>query len=267
MPEFTATESSGFNRVIKELGEEIAVLSGQIKQAGVIQREYDSKEIARKAKEVESLPEVEREQSSAKRELELLTVKYADENQRKAHLLTVIHQGWAQTHARFQERRLSMEEDARKVSDKLDTEREGARARIEDERSASAATLSPRRTQLDTERASINQEWKVFGELKPPAEIAETEAKMRKADQRQRDEVTQQERLRSELALAKVGLKTDREKLERDAVAERARIEKVIAELEVERGATDGDLDAFDASLARFFQTEAPESCRTQRRR
>lgn len=81
-----------------------------------------------------------------------------------------------------------------------------------------------------------------------------------KADQRQRDEVTRQERLRSELALSKERLKTDREKLERDVVAERARIEEVIAQLEVERGATDGDLGAFDASLARFFQMEAPES-------
>jgi hypothetical protein len=255
-----AAESGRLNQAIEKLGKEIAVLDGHITQAGTIQTEYDSKDIARKTKELASLAERELELLLAQRELEALTAKYADENQRKEHLLAVARQGWAETHARFQQRRLTIEEDARTASEKRDAEKETARARIEDERSAAAAALGPRRKQLDAERSFLNQDWKAFGELKPPAEIAETEAKMKQADQRQRDEAAQQERLRSELALAREKLKTEREKLERDALTERQHVEEGIARSELERGRIEGDLEAFDVSLARFFQTQAPES-------
>jgi Protein of unknown function (DUF3584) len=254
-----AAECVRINQIIDDLGKEIAVLEDRIKEAGVIQREYNSKEIARKTKEVNSLPEREEEQRVAERQLEALTAKYGDENQRRTHLLAVVHQSWTEAYARIQQQRLAIEEDFRKASEKLDEEKEAARVRMELERAASAGALSPRRNQLDVERTALNKDWKVFGELSPPPEIAETEAKMNRADQRQREEGARQGQHRNELALAKEKLKGERERLERDAGTERDRITESIGRMQTERSRFERELEAFDTSLARFFQKEAPD--------
>jgi len=254
-----AAECGLIDHVIKDLGKEIAVLEDRIKEAGAIQREYNSKEIARKTKEVNSLPEREEEQRVAQHELDALTAKNVDEKQRRIHLLAVVRQSWTEAYARIQQQRLAIEEDFRKASEKLDAEKEAARDRMELERAAADEALSPRRTQLDVERTALNKDWKVFGELSPPPEIAETEAKMNQADQRQREEGARQEQHRNELALAREKLKSERERLERDAATERDRITQSIGRMETEGSRTERELEAFDKCLARFFQKEAPD--------
>lgn len=253
-----AAGSSRLNGKIKGLGEEIAVLDDNITKAGAIQVEYDSKEIARKTKELELLPEREEEQRLALSELDALTAKYADENQRKQQLLAVVRQNWADAYARFQQRRLAVAEEARNAVEKLEADMEAARARIDDEHGAAAEAFNPRRKQLEVERSLLNTNWKVFGELNPPAEIAQTDAKMKQADQRQKEESARQEQHRGELALSKERLKAERETLTREAEAERDRLAQSIARLETDRIRVEGEVDAFDASLARFFQNKVP---------
>ena len=93
-------------------------------------------------------------------------------------------------------------------------------------------------------------------------EIAEIERKLRQAERKQAEEFAKQQQLRGELQLTKEKAKAEREKLERDVASQRARIENAIATLETECTRVTGELEMFDASLARFIQAKAPTAWR-----
>jgi hypothetical protein len=255
-------ESDHLNEAITSLGNDLAELNGKIKQGNQYRAEYEERQIEQKSNELDSLPAVEAEKLLAERQYASLTAEYADENQRKEQLLANVRQAWAELSSSFHQRRMWIEKRFRRAFEELDAEREVARTKIAHEQTGVADGLLPKRTRLRNERVNLNDEFKAFAEITPPAEIAETERKLRQAERKQGEESAKQQQLRSELQLTKEKAKAEREKFERDAASERARIETSIATLETECSRVTGELEMFDASLARFFQAKAPTAWR-----
>lgn len=255
-------ENDRLNEAIATLGNELAELNSKIKQGTQYCAEYEEKHIEGKSNELDSLPALEAEKLLGERQYASLTAEYADENQRKDQLLANVRQTWAELSSNFHQRRAAIEKRFRRAFEELDAAREGARAKIAQERAGIVDSLVPKRTRLGNERVSLNDEFKTFAEITPPAEIAETERGLRRAERSQADESSKQQQLRSELQLTKEKAKAESEKLERDAASGRARIETGIATLETEGSRVTEELEMFDASLARFFQAKAPTAWR-----
>ncbi len=253
-------ESKMLNDAITTLGNQIAVLDEQITQAVSIGVEYIRREIKRKAKEIDSLPQRKEEQRSARGEHSTLTSQFADESQRKSQLLANVRQGWAELNADFQKRRAESGEQFRGKFAQLDDEQATSRAKIADEETSTIRALATRRDNLAADRALLNKDLRQYAEITPPREIAEAEVRLKKIDQKQNQESTKLQQLRHERAIARDKAKTEREKLEREAESERTRIEAALAKSEGEITIATAELEAFDASLARFFQTKSPDS-------
>jgi hypothetical protein len=236
------------------------VLDDKIQQGTDISSAYVKWEIERKAKELDSLPELEEEQRQAERERATLTAEFADENQRKEQLLASVRQSWSELSNGFQHRRVETGERFRFKFAELDAERETARAKIAHEQVVATEAIKPRRAKLARERAALNCEFRTFAGIVPPREVAETDARFKQAERKQNEESARQERLRSELALEREKAKTEREKIDRDAADESRRIKDALAILEMECNRATVELEAFDASLAHFFQTQIPHS-------
>lgn len=248
------------SEAIQKRGEEIAVLGANIKTAKEISTEYVNREIERKAKELDSLQEREEERRLAEREHASLTAEFVDENQRKEQLLDSVRLSWSELTNGFQKRRFESGERFRFKFTELEAEKDSARTKIAHERNITVKAVQPRREKLNRERTVLNDELRAFADIAPPREIAETEGGFRQAERKQNQESAQQERFRSELALARQEAKMDREKLDRDAADEKVRIEAAIANLDGERSRTTAELEKFDTSLAHFFQTQSPHS-------
>ncbi|MFN2509302.1 MAG: ATP-binding protein, partial [Chthoniobacterales bacterium] len=254
-----SAESKRLNESIKKLGERIAILKAKIDEAEAIKSEYERLDIAQKAAELESLPAREAEKELADREYASLTAKFANETERKGHVLAGVHQSWAELRERFQQRRLALEHDARKALEQLQSEKEAARTSIDAERTATAVAMLPRRTELESARSALTDDFKALGEIKPPAEIAVTERQLRNAERQQTEEAARQERSRSELELAKQKFATERDKLQREAISQRDRLSEKVERLTTECERIEHELEAFDASLARLFQTTSAD--------
>ena len=255
-------QSDHLTEAISRLGNELAEISSKIKQAKLYRGEYEQRQIDRKSNEVDSLPTFEADKALAERQYASLTTEYADENQRKEQLLTNVRHAWAELSSGFHQRRGAMEKRGRRALEELDSEREAAHSKIEREQADIAESLVPKRTRVRNERVNLNEEFKAFAEITPPAEVGDTERKLKQAERKQAEESVRQQQFRNQLQLTKEKAKAETEKLERDAGIERARIEVAIATLETECSRATAELELFDASLARFFQAKAPTAWR-----
>ncbi len=117
----------------------------------------------------------------------------------------------------------------------------------------------PRRKCAEMDRASLNKEFLDLANVKDPVELVQLRRKLAELDGKQREESSHQERLRNQIALAKEKSERERERIDREAEAEGSRLEAVIKKLEGDRDRIAAELEKFESSIARFFQSEAPQ--------
>ena len=249
------TQSRELAEMIRKLGEEIAVVESQIKQGREIRTEYAEREIVKKSDELESIPILDGQLRIAKQEYASLTAKYEDERQQKEHLLATVQQGWTESRAQFGERKRAIEREAHEASERLNAEERESRVAIEEERADATNRLAPQKKSLEKLRELLDADWRAFADLKPPAEIAETERRLKDTDRKLQEDKSKQEQFRNEITRLKERSKAEQEKRDRDAQNERTEIERKIATLNGDRSRVEAELASFDASLARFFQT------------
>ena len=257
--EFTSEETKLAGEITK-LDQDIAVLASQISNGEGIRTQYTRLEIDRKAAEIDTLPSLEESLRFAKAEYDLLTAKYEGERFQKDQLISSARQGWTELDGRFQDRISTAERESNQALQQLQDEKEASRNRVETERTEAKSALAPRRTRLENERNSLNTDLRAAANAKPPAEIDQTERKLRDTERKKNDLGNKQERLRGQITLEKQKAESAREKLEREAGDEKKRLEEESALLDAKRVKIEGELDAFDASLAHFYQTQIPEA-------
>ena len=245
---------------INQLNKDIAVLHSDIEKGQRIQNEYEQRQIAKKSEELDGLQVLVEQQRIAHLEYESLTAKFADEGAVKSRLLEKLQQTINTIKISFQERRSSIERKEHSDLEVLGTEESTARVALESEQTEAQRRFEPRRSQLDAARARINTELRTYAEMKPPAEFSALARKLKEAERNQRDEQTKQECLRNEMIMLKERAKTDQARRERDAKEEIDVIERQVVGLEQSRDQLELEVAAFQASLARFFQTKAPKS-------
>jgi hypothetical protein len=264
--ETTAAEQEFTNRE-KELTEEIsrfkqdiAVLGSKIADGEKIRTEYLRREITRKAAEIDGLPSLRESLRIATEEYDALTAKYEVERHHKDQLIASARQGWIELDRQFQNRINALEREAFQALQGLQEEKDAARNRIESESSDVKKGLVPRRERLDTDRATLNEDFRAFADVKPPEEIDQTARKLHGTEQRRNEVVTRQERLRGQIAIEKQKAEFAREKLDREAFVERKDLETELAQFQATHKRVEGELESFDASLARYYQAHVPEA-------
>lgn len=251
-------ELQALEATIIRLGKEIAVLEGKVTKGDSTLNEYESLEIARKAAEMQKLPQLREEKRLADAEYASLTAKFENERQRKERMLADIQQTWAELSRQFEQQKAECERNLRKSLEHLDKERTAALALIVTEEGQARHALAPRRERAEAARMSLNSDFKALSDFKEPPEFSQAKAALTTKEQKQREESNRQDRLRGQIALEKANSDRERERLERDAKAEGEQIQTAIAELETQRDRVVGELEKFDGSLACYYQTEAP---------
>lgn len=254
------SELQALETTIVRLGKEIAVLEGKVTKGESTLGEYERLEIARKGAEIQKLPQLREEKRFADAEYASITAKFEDERQRKERMLAEIQQTWTELSRQSEQRKAECERDLRKNVEALDQERTAALASIVGEESQSRQALIPRRQRSETARVSLNNDFKALSEFREPSEFSQAKAAFAAKEQKQREESNRQDRLRAQIALEKANSERERERLERDAQTEGERIQTIITQLETQRDRVVGELEKFDESLARYFQTEAPSA-------
>jgi hypothetical protein len=249
-----------FGRAIQKLGEDIAVLNSKIVKGEETEAEYHKREIELKSKELEKLPGLHEESRSAQEEYDALTAKYGDEQQRKERMIASIQQTWTELSRQIAVKRATCECESLQHLKGLEEERKQAFALIEDEQNHAKNALRPKRKCAEIDRADLNQEFKDLADIKEPAELLQIRTTLADTDGKLREESSRQERLRSQINLAKEKNERERERIDRDAAAERTQLAATIKQLEDDRDRTVAELEKFDGSLARFFQVEAPQT-------
>lgn len=235
-------------------------LETKIRQGKKAAAEYELKRIAQKTAKLRKLPEIEAEVRAAKDEYEILTAQYDDENTKKTALIEAVQKVFAETRSELQEQRRILDEEARRNLERLNEEKDEALAAAEQERKSAEKLLTPRRKTIDGMRATLDRDYRELGNLEPPRELEELKLKLGRSEREANAEDTRQSKLRGEVALEKQNAAATREKLDRDAKDEKGRLEQSIAGLETQRTQADSEVAAFDASLARFYQTKLPDS-------
>jgi hypothetical protein len=247
-------------QAIQKLGEDIAVLNSKIVKGEDTEADYLKRDIERKSKELERLPALSEESRSAQEEYDSLTAKYGDEQQRKERLVASIQQTWTELSRQIAEKRAACERESLQHLKGLEQERTQALALIEEEQNQAKNALRPKRKCAQIDRAALNQEFKDLADIKEPAELVQLRTSLADTDAKLREEANRQERLRSQITLAKEKSDRERERIDRDAAAERSQLEALIKQLEGDRDRTAAELEKLDGSLARFFQVEAPQT-------
>jgi Protein of unknown function (DUF3584) len=247
-------------RAIQKLGEDLAVLNSKIVKGEETEAEYRKREIERKSKELEKLPGLNEEGRSAQEEYDALTAKYGDEQQRKERMSASVQQTWTELSRQIAEKKAACERESLQHLKGLEEERTQALAQIEEEQNQAKNALRPKRKCAEIDRAALNQEFKDLADINEPAELVQLRTTLADTDSKLRDEASRQERLRSQIALAKEKSERERERIDRDAVSERTQLEATIKQLEESRDRMAAELEKLDGSLARFFQVEAPQT-------
>jgi hypothetical protein len=222
--------------------------------------EYERRQIARKIADLRKMPELAAEVQAAADEYRILTAQYDDENAKKTALIEAVQRAFAETRNEIQEQRRISDEEARRNLERLSEERDEALAAAERERKGGDELHAPRRKTIDEMRTALDRAYKELGSLEPPRELRDLEMKLARTEREANAEDTRQSKLRGEMALEKQNTAATREKLDRDAKDEKERLEHTIAGLETQRTQADREVAAFDASLARFYQTKLPDS-------
>lgn len=253
------TANGQLEQAIRQLGQDIAVITSKITQGEKTEAEFRERQIAFKRGELEKLPALRDEQRLAADEYKSLTAKYGSEQQRKDALLASVQQNWTERSRHLAEQGAACEREARHKMTQLECERAAVLTVIENEHSNAKAALMPRRKGVEINRAKLNQDFKKHADLREPDELVQLRKKIADHEGKQREESTRQEQLRSQMELAKEKCERERERIDREAEAERVQLETRIKRLEEVRDRSVAELENFDGSLAHFFQNEAPE--------
>ena len=244
---------------IVKLGQDLAVIASKMVEGEKQDKEYASREIDRKVHELRSLPELREEQRLADAEHASLTAKYDDENQRKATLLSSIEQSFSAIRAEHASQRTQVERTMLLAVQNAEQERDALLKKFADEEELAKQQISLRRKHLATERQSINGEYKLLAHLKEPAELISGRKTIESNLQKQRECSNRIDELRHNLEIEALKSNAERAKLDADAQKERESIDRTIEALNKEKDRAAAALDAFDTSLAHFFQNTAPD--------
>lgn len=255
-----SSERRALEQALQKLGQDIAVLNSDITKGENTSAEFQQREIEQKSKELDTLPGLEEERRCAQREYDSLTTKYEDENQRKKRLIESAQQSWTERSLQLAEKRATYERESRQDADRIDKERTQALTSIEDEHNQAKLALLPKQKCVQIDRDILNREFKELADIKEPPELTQLRSSLEGVDVKLREEAVQQERLRSQITLAKEKGERERERIDREAEIERNHLDAAIKVLVAERERTATELDQFDTSIARFFQVEAPQS-------
>lgn len=254
------SEHRELEQAIRTQGQEIAVFKSKIAKGEETEVDYLKRQIAQKSKELERLPALSERFRFAQEEYYTLTAKYGTEQQRKDQMLASARHTSTELSRQIAERRAECERESRENLDRIDQERTQALTAIEDEHNQAKLALVPKRRCVQIDRDALNKEFRELAEIKAPAELTQLRKDLLNADAKLRDEAARQERLRNQINLAKEKGERERERTDREAEAERNRLDIAIKALEADRDRRVDELEKFDSSIARFFQTKAPQS-------
>lgn len=246
-------------QAIKQIGENLAVLNDKITEGEKAEAEYKCREIERKNKELETLPGLKEECRLAKDEYDSLTAGYVDEQERKKMMLASVSQSWTELSRQFAEQRAASERQFRQKLELLDKERIDALASIDTDYQRAKEARSPTEKSAQIARTQLNKEFIGLTEMKEPAEWTQLRRELADLERKEREEKSRQERLRSDLTLAKEKSERERESIDRQAESERNACESMIKPLESDRERISTEVERFESSLARFFQVEAAD--------
>jgi hypothetical protein len=254
------TEKAELEKVIKQLGENIAVLEEKIRQGEQTQRDYVARQIETKAAELETLPKLREEKRLAEGEYTTLTAKYDDESGRKEQMLANVQQGWAELSRQYEQRKAEAERALGHVLEQLNGERTGIYIALEDEQRRAKASFASRRAGLEFARASLNDEFRALAETSEPEDLRKATKDLEEKRRKQREEASRLQGLRGEIAIEKEKRERAREQIDQKADAERSAWQAKIDQTKPQRDRAAEELEKFDESLARFFQIESPET-------
>ncbi len=245
---------------IKELGKKIAVLDSKVTESEKYATEYQAREIDRKSNELEKLPAAQDEYRFSKAEYDSLTEKYEDEKQQKERVLTSAQQNFTERSCLIAEKQAACEQEWRQNINQIDEDRTQTLDSLESEYTQAKLALQPKLQKVFVDRDNLNREFKELADIKEPSELLQLRRTLQNATRKLREEAIRQERLRSQIALAKEKANSERDLIERDAVAERKSMDATIKLIEADRDTRVGELEKFDSSIAHFFQKENPQS-------
>ena len=254
------TEKTELAKVIRQFGENIAVFWEKIQKGEQTLNEYAAKQIAKKAMELEMLPDLREKKRLAEREYAALTAKYDDESTRKEQMLANVQQGWAELSRQYEQRKAEAERALAHAIEQLDSERTGVQNGLEEEQGRAKSSFAPRRAGLEFSRATLIDEFKAFADTTAPEELTKAAKDLEKTKSEQSKEALRLQGLRAEIAIEKEKRERAREKIDQKAAAERAGWQARFDQTKAQRDRTAEELEKFDASLARFFQIESPET-------
>lgn len=243
---------------IKQLGESLAVLDGNIKKGQQTQADYTARQIDKKAAELGTLPQRREEKRLADEAYKTLTSKFDNQNQQKELLLANIQQSWAEFSRQFEQRRTETERVLGKVLDELSGERKGAIGLIESEQMRANASFTAREAGRDFSRGKLNEEFKAWADTKEPDELKKGRKNLEEKRLKQRGETLRLQKLRADVTLQKETRGHAREKIDLHAEAERRHWQAKVDESKSMRDVAEAELGRFDESLARVFQTASP---------
>ena len=253
-------EKGESQEVIKQLGETLAVLDGNIRKGQQTQADYTARQIGKKAAELATLPQRREEKRLADEEYKTLTTKFDSENQQKELLLANVQQSWAEFSRQFERRRGEAERILAKAIDELNGERTGAIGLIESEQLRANASFNARQTGLDYSRGKLNDEIKAWADTKEPDELKQGHKNLEEKRSKHGGETLRLQKLRADLMLQKEKRGHAREKIDQDAEAERKHWQAKVDECKSKRDIAEAELERFDGSLARLFQTTSPKT-------
>jgi hypothetical protein len=253
-------EKSELESVIGELGKTIAVLDEKIRQGEEALKAYTSRQIKRKAAELETLPRLREDKRLADENYAALTTKYDNENQRKERMLGNLQQSWAELSRQSEQRRAEVERTLTQTLEQLNAERTSAFAALDEEQQRAKMSLAARQAGLDFSRGKLTEEFKAWADTREPDELRKTHRSLEEKQGKQRAEVGRLQGFRAELALQKEQRGRAREKIDQNAEAERSACQTRVNEAKAARDTTVEELQKSDGSLARFFQTNSLET-------
>ncbi len=253
-------EEDRLQGVISSLEKQIAVLDEDITRGETAEQEYSERDIDRKAAELDQLQELKMQLQCAQRELDALTTVVGDQKSKTDLLIETARREWSELNAGFLLKKNQMEAELAAKFGTLSQEKDSAWKQIEATRKDDLAALGSRQEKLKRDRSDWEREWKSYSDEPLPRQLKELEQKFSAETESIQREGQAQERLRSEIALEQQRAESVREKLARESKVENDKLQTEIQRLDVITAQLTAELEAFDTSLARFYQTKAPES-------
>ena len=252
------TDKGELERVIRQLGEKIAVIEGNIQKGEKTRDDYQALQIDRKATELATLPKLCEEKRLAEREYATLTAKFDDENERKTQMLAHVLQAWTELGRQFEQRKVEAERALSLAIEQLDGERAGVLSALDDEWRRAKSSATSRRAGIEFSRTAVNGEFSALAQTREPEELTKATKDLEEKRKKRTTESLRLQGLRGEIALEKEKRERAREKIDRDAETERSAWQGKIDETKAKRDRATGELEKFDESLARFFQVKSP---------